>query len=372
MANILKSLALLFAGALASVIGGLLIQSPLLDTRSGILGAAVVILILYGSGAISKIWHSCNLWKRKGNRLVAPKVGILSDMEWNLGNKEICSHTDISSGEWKKEIERQAGKNKVKIKVELIDVGKNFDPYIAILNPYGGVYPERDVKKFGTLNKILNYVNERGLFVNVADIPGYWAHNLLIKRRLDTTPPIYGIDRTLDGKILISPIRPFELTPFMEKLGLRVLNIENSELSRWNIEFEDKFNRIMEDIDEIKVHRVVAVERNVEAIIKPKRLSQIGVTTPLFFVNYGDGKLLISLVFFDKEYPQNGKMKEILAKIIIELIREKSKRNKLPNVQNFAEQSVSSYASIHPNPALLDFRYARNLNSEPRQKLQDY
>ncbi len=122
----------------------------------------------------------------------------------------------------------------------------------------------------------------------------------------------------------------------MEKLGLRVLNTKNSELFRWNIEFEDKFNRIMEDIDEIKVRRVVAVERNVEAIIKPKMLRQIGVTTPLFFVNYGDGKFLISLVFFEKEYPQNSKMKEILAKIIIESIREKSKRNKLPNVQNFA------------------------------------
>jgi len=321
MVNIWKQLALLFAGALASVIGGLLIRPPFPEEHLYILSTTVVILILYGSGAISKLWHSYNLWKRRGNKLVTPKVGILNDMGWKTENAEIRAWTDISSEEWRKEIEKLAGK--VKIKVELIDAGKNFDPYIVILNPYGGVYPERDVKNFETLNKILNYVNEGGLFVNVADVPGYWAYNLLLKRRLDATPPIYGIDKTPNGKILIIPVRPFELTPFMEKLGLRVLNIENTNFCRWNVEFEDKFNRIMEDIDEIKVHRVVILERNVEAIIKPKKLEQIGETTPLFFVNYGDGKFLISLVFFDKGYPQNSKMKEILAKIIIELVGDK-------------------------------------------------
>ncbi len=103
MANSLKSLALLFAGALASVIGGLLIQAPLLDIRSGILGATVIILLLYGSGAVSKMGHRFNLWKRKGNRLVAPKMGILSDMRWDLKNKEIYSWTGISPEEWKKD-----------------------------------------------------------------------------------------------------------------------------------------------------------------------------------------------------------------------------------------------------------------------------
>jgi hypothetical protein len=321
MANTLKSLALLFAGALASVIGGLIIWSPLPNKYLYILCTIVVILILYGSGAISKMWHSYNLWKRMGNKLAARKVGILSDMGWEIKNKETYTWTDISPGEWKEAIEKQAKENKVKIKVELIDVGKNFDPYIAILNPYGGVYPERDVKNFKTLNKMLNYVNERGLLVNVADIPGYWAYNPLLKRRLDATPPIYGIDRAPDGRISIIPVRPFELTPFMEKLGLRVLNTENTELCKWIVEFEDEFDRITEDTGEIEVHRVVVVERNVQAIMKPKVISQRDVT-PLFFVNYGDGKVLISLVFLDREYPRNDEMKEILAKVVIKLIRE--------------------------------------------------
>ena len=174
-----------------------------------------------------------------------------------------------------------------------------------------------------TLNKIFDYVNKGGLFVNVADIPGYWAYNLLLKRRLDATPPIYGIDRAPNGQILIIPIRPFELTPFMEKLGLRVLNIENSPLTNWKVEFEDRFKRMAGDVGEIKVDRATVAERNVKPIIKPKVDGQTAIT-PLFVGGYGDGEFLISQIFLDNESrPQNNKMKEILTKILIELIREK-------------------------------------------------
>jgi len=124
----------------------------------------------------------------------------------------------------------------------------------------------------------------------------------------------------------------------MEKLGLRILNVEKKEIKkdknypeidsrpyRWVVEFEDKINETMEKVDEIKVHRVVVVERNVEPIIKPERFEQILYRTPFFFVNHGDGKFLISLVF--ENYPQNSKMREVLVKMIIKLIGEKSKRD---------------------------------------------
>lgn len=326
MANIYKSLALLFAGALASILGTLLFQPPLPASYYRICGAIIVILILYGSGAISKMWKSYNLWRRKGNRLIVPKLGILDDMKWNPQDKEISTGTNISPEEWKKEIEKLARESKVKIKVELIGIKKNFDPYFGILNPYGSVYPERDIKNSETLNKILTYVSEGGLFINVADIPGYYAYNLLLRRRLDATPPIYGIDRTPNGRIQIIPVRPFELTPFMEKLGLRVLNIERTPLFNWNVEFEEKFNsivnKIWEDKHHINVHRAVVVERNIEAIIKPKKLNNEHVT-PFFFVNYGNGKFLISLVWLD--YPQNTKIKKALAEMVIRLMEEQKR-----------------------------------------------
>lgn len=324
MANIYKSLALLFAGALASVLGTLLFQPPLPTKYLCILVVVVVLLILYGSDVISKKWKSYNLWRGKGNRLMVPKLGILSDIEWEPHNQEISTWTNISSKEWKKEIEKLAGENRVKIKVELINVRKNFDSYFAILNPYGGVYPERDIKTSETLNKILTYVSEGGLFVNVADIPGYYVYNLLLRRRLDATPPIYGINIT-GGQISVLPVRPFELTPFMEKLGLQVLNIENKPLFNWDVEFEEKFNSIIKDDEKrIKVHRTVVFERNVEAIIKPKMLNDKRLT-PLFFVNYGNGKFLISLIRFEN-YSQ---IKKVLAETVIKLMGEKKRDGRI-------------------------------------------
>lgn len=328
--GILKSLALLLAGALISVLTSLYIA--LLRIYWLLLVLILIFLLLYGFGIISPL-HWINKLRRE---LLSPKVGILNDMGWDTKNEQIHTWTDISPENWKNELKKIAKGKDIRIKVEFINVNKSFDSYVAIINPYGGVYPEYDLKNFETMNKILNYVSKEGLFVNVADIPCYYAYNPLLKRRLDITPPIYGIDRTPDGKILIIPVRPFELTPLMEKLGLRVLNVEKqqvknderpeiiSEPYRWDVEFEDKFNEIMEKVDEIKVHRVVVVERNAEPIIKSKRFEQTDVT-PVFFVIYGDGKFLISLVF--ENYQQNSKMKEVLAEIIIKLIRDKSKRN---------------------------------------------
>lgn len=244
-------------------------------------------------------------------------------MGWDQNNQEIAVWADISPQEWKNEIEKQAAENKIKIKVELINVKKRFDAYFAVLNPYGGVYPESDVPASTTLSKILTYVSERGLFVNVADIPGYWAYNQLLKRKLDATRPLYGIERTPEGRISIIPVRPFELTPFMEKLGLRVINAEGTEFFNWNAEVEGKFKGLMKGIAEIKVHRAVICEKNVQQIIKHRSNGQLALT-PLFFAPYGGGNFLISLVVLDQQYPQNRIMKELLAKIIVELIKTSS------------------------------------------------
>jgi len=267
-------------------------------------------------------------WRRKDHKFLHPKIGIISVKGSGPESEEIYSCTDIIPEGWKEEIQRQSKKDGVTINVILIDAKRSFDSYVAILNPYGGAYPERDIKGNETLNKIFDYVNKAGLFVNVADIPGYWAYNLLLKRRLDATTPIYGVDKTPNGKISITRIRPFELTPFMEKLGLRVLNTENSPLTNWKVEFEDRFKRIAEDVDEIKVDRATVVERNVKPIIKPKVDGQTGLT-PLFLAGYGNGEFLISQIFFDnKSRPQNNKMKGILTKILIQLIKGKSKTDK--------------------------------------------
>ena len=190
-------------------------------------------------------------------------------MVWDLGNDEITAGTDISPNDWQKEIEGLAREKGIKIDVDLITVENYFDRYNAIINPYGGVYPEKDIKTMKIQNKILNYVSEGGLFVNVAEILGYYAYNAYLDRRLDTTPPIYGIVQHDNGSIDLHPSRPFELTPFIKELGLRIYNVEKAKISDWKtFEFEERFKEILgSEISGTKVHRVVKLEKNVEAIV---------------------------------------------------------------------------------------------------------
>lgn len=321
--RIVRELALLFAGVLLGIFMSLLIQNPVLDLKGVILGALVVLLILLGSGGISNLWHFYNIWRRK----TAFKVGILNDME---NNKELFTGTEIGPEDWKKEIEELARN----IKVDLINVENYFDRYNAIINPYGGVYPEYDLKNFKTMNKILSYINEEGLFVNVADIPGYFACNPSIKpwRKIDTAlkdaPYAYEVNPGLIIPVKRFPL--FELTPFTRELGVDVYNIEKDSIFNWGIlDFEKGFEKKSEVSDlKVKVHRAAAVKEYLSPIIKSKEMSlppQERVS-PLFFVRYGDGKLLSSLIWENKQENNEvirNELKKLLAKLVIDFIQTK-------------------------------------------------
>jgi len=334
MVNTSRSLALLVAGALISALISL--YAPLLMEYSLLTLLLTVFLImsllLYGFGVFSPI----RLIDKVRRQYLAPKVGILNDMGWNLENKEIYTWTDVSPEDWKNELEKVAKDSGIKIKVKFINANDRFDSFIAVINPYGGVYPEYDLKTFKVMDKILSYTNEGGIFVNVADIPGYWACNPSIKpwRKIITAlkeaPYAYHVS---EDKLII-PIKRFplfELTPFTRELGVDVYKTEKFRIFNWGVlEFEDEFKNSSSGDIEVKVHRVAVCKDYLNPIIKPKEVElgpQFTIkTTPLFFVNYGnnDGKILISLIF--ENYSRNSRAKEVLAKIIIKLISEKNKK----------------------------------------------
>ncbi len=316
-----KALALLFAGTLASVIVRILIPDSISVIFSAFLILLFLILFIFGSGVGSLLLYHYRIWRRKGNRILPPKVGILNDMGWNVDDPEIRAWTDVSPEDWKAVITEQASKKNVKIKVELLTTVKDFTSYAAILNPYGGVYPERDIKDFETLNDIMRYVKDGGLFANVADMPGYWAYSAVLRRRLDTTPPVYAGLSGSTGEFAIVSTRPFDLTPFMQKLGLRVFNTENhDDLVKWKAEFEKRFSDSIEQATELYIGRVVLSERNVVPILMPRMTKDKQSVTPLFWVKYGEGMFLISLVFLVDQYPSNAFIKRVIADAIIDNI----------------------------------------------------
>lgn len=337
--NILRSLALLFAGALIGILGALI--TPFLNIYSIVACIVVIILLLlFGSGITSEILYKYNAFRRERTL----KIGILKDMGWDLENEQIYTWTNISPEEWKEAIERCARNNNIKVKVRLIESKENFDPYTAILNPYGGVYPERDLVNLVTLSKIFNNVKRKGIFVNVADIPGYFAYSSLLGRRIDTSlrgaPFIYE-EQTFDGRTFQIPLRRlplFELTPFTEKLGLTIYKSEEWPIFNWGVlEFEEGFENIFDaGISNVDVHRVALFEkdRNVEFIIKPRELTLVPIgkvkVTPFFSVKYGDGDFLILLIFGNaQEERVQNELKEMLTKaLLIKINKRREKRLK--------------------------------------------
>jgi len=299
----IKGLFLIFFGAVASIIlGGLLVDRLVINIRTCILMVLSIVLLLCGSGLVPIVWHHYNKRRRKS----ALKVGILNDMEWELENiKQISTNTDISPEDWEKEINELSGNEEVTVK--LINAKNYFDKYNAIINPYGGVYPEYDLENLETMNKILSYIKDGGLFVNVADIPGFFACNPSIEpwRRVVTARKDAPYEYILQDNRAkpYAQMHLFHLTPFTRELGVDIYTVEYS--SEQGFLESGKF----------KIHRVAVVG----GFIDPKIELQLNTlpslyplgkkipVTPLFFARYGDGKLLSSLIF-EKEQDEELKM----------------------------------------------------------------
>jgi len=308
-----RSLALVLAGALFGFIASILnLPSNVGTFLVTLLLIVVVSLLLYGVGIPQRKYHEFVLRRRWKEPL---KIGILNDMGWDINNKEIFAWSDISPNDWKNTIEIFAKKRKASVKVDLIDVHMKFDSYTAILNPYGGVYPELDLKNLSTLEKIVNYVKEGGLFINVADIPSYWAYNPDLHRRIDIVSAIYGVSATSAGLQIIAT-KPFELTPLMKKLGLRVLGFPKGI----------ELTVTAKTPPTIKSERFVIVESNVTSCIPTFKQRYMDGNmydfSALFFVKFGEGDFLFSFIWINTEY-HDQHAKEAIRNAICKLTMDK-------------------------------------------------
>ena len=316
-----RSLALVLAGVLSGFILPILNLPP--NPRislTTLLLIVIAFLLLYGVGIPQAKCHEFVLKHRWKEPL---KIGVLNDMKWDINNKEIFAWSDVPPNDWKNGIERFAKEQKVSVEVELINVRRKFDSYTAILNPYGGVYPELDLKNFSTLEKIVDYVRDGGLFINVADIPSYWAYNPDLHRRLDITSPIYGISAT-PVRLQIVSTKPFELTPLMKKLGLRVLGFPKGIKQNLQSVTTTKTSSI------IKSERLAIVESNVTSCIPTSRQllmdGKVYEMSTLFFVKYGEGDFLFSLIWINATY-HNHQARETIRNAICKFTVDKLHSN---------------------------------------------
>ena len=267
-----------------------------------------IYLLAYGAEAIDDYIHS----RRIRNRWKSPlKVAILREntkVPYEKETKDFYVWTHTSPEEWTEILGKIAKEKGIEIDTcTYVDIDQNFDDCNAILNPYGGDYPEKDLGSLATLRKISQYVKEGGVFVNVADVPSYWAHNSIIGRKVDITQAVYMGVIDPSGNLQIVGFKPFELTPLMKELSVKTVQVNPPDPC-------DLSGILGTAIPPVIYSRAMAIEpsinnSNVRSSVATKKYNYPGSAsldfTPLAFVHYGSGDFLFSLFWLDTNHDQN-------------------------------------------------------------------
>ncbi len=139
-----------------------------------------------------------------------------------------------------------------------------------------------------------------GLFVNVADIPGYFSYSFALTRRIEAK----GADQN------------FYEVPLMRRLGLKAVNWEKTLLERrWAFQFETGSDLNSESAT-MYVTRLAALQTGLRSLVRPCISLNGTEMTPMFFQPYGRGGMLCSLFFLGDKWPENRAAERFLLKAI--------------------------------------------------------
>ena len=150
-------------------------------------------------------------------------------------------------------------------------------------------------------HKIINFVSEGGLFVNVADIPFYFAYDSRLERIIDTTQALL-LGSEIDGHLRIVATRPYFLTPLASKLSLQIVGRDDGLQASIN-DIIGVRGMIGTGAGIIVTRRVITIESNVESCVQAVRVVEGDnrFVSPLVFVKYGSGDFLLSLPWINDE-----------------------------------------------------------------------
>jgi hypothetical protein len=283
-----------------------------------ILLAFGVLLLFHSIGWIQKLIFLSFICMRKN----FPKIGILNYMVWDFDPENGTVgwvYTKKDPNEIKNDL-NQFFKN---IKSKPIKINNDWQKwfmsrYSAIINPYGSIFPVTSIEKLDTWDPIRNYVYNGGLWFNVADIPFYWAYDIRKKIRQEqlnyTYPAIYEERYLNQNKKILYPFSvtnfgPFSETLFAKELRLKLINIENISNNLKGFKFMDIdippnflkravlstwYNPAISDW--VRDNKIInKLDGNIEIEVDENHKG-----VPIFSIQYGKGKFLISLLCFDE------------------------------------------------------------------------
>ncbi|MEK7154171.1 MAG: hypothetical protein AAB792_01300 [Patescibacteria group bacterium] len=202
--NRFKEICLLVAGGFIGLLATLFAQE--IEPIWYLVLISTVVLIFIGSGGWGLLritYFNVARWRNDRKK----RMGIFSPYEIDANTS---SWVNVS----RRQIQSCLDKNRTPYK--LLSDDNTFRKFGVIMNPFGGGYPENDVSELETVNKIFEYVKTGGTFINIADVPFYYAYDRNLNRKVDTTP--------LAGNFSVN--RPFLYSLLTKKLRVFVLNSE--------------------------------------------------------------------------------------------------------------------------------------------------
>ena len=258
------------------------------------------------------------------------RIGIMTDLGWDQNNPgKVATWTSIAPKQWQ-EVIRQCLKRRgldVAVDVELIAAQSELrlHKYLLVLNPYGGVYPEHDLEQRSTFSAILDYVKAKGIFVNVSDVPFFYAYSPS-ERRPKRCVARFELFKLQDGTS-----RQVISTPLLDRLQVPMYAVEKRP---WDLEFADEYEIKLDPPLSVEVNRVMQVGletgTGVEAIARPvvRPITDIegprGIQiTPFCRVHYGDGEFIIATPpLSDSDDTSVCRLRDAIADVVVSAVAE--------------------------------------------------
>jgi hypothetical protein len=300
------------------------------------------LLLIHGTGLLREkiISPILRKWKIK-----YPQIAIISDLPWDSSKRTFAwAWSEMKAENWQIKLQNEANKLVNKPKIALIKM-RNYwtryfiERYNVLINPYGSVYPEINIKELTIWNTFSTYVLHGGMIVSLADIPFYYAYDELKKIAYDLIGPaqLIPMEYKKDGDFFrvtpnsLQPVGSFSGTPFLNETHVSIRNIEirlpSGTLKSNTLQLKEK--NPLSDITEVEnvvVNRGFRVEHdddsartsNIHSIVKEIKVGS-EYYTPFCYIDYGKGRYLVSTLFLDYQL-QSNEVREKITELEISLV----------------------------------------------------
>lgn len=144
---------------------------------------------------------------------------------------------------------------------EIISCKKISNRYAVVINPYGEVYPEEDLFVLKTFNRIMEFIKNGGIFVNVGGFAFYYGWDIITKREPTPIADVYQFYRgEIKGKVIeLHPRQSIKGslltngTLLFERLKITPTFGDHEECEIYQTERDKEFIGNLEDVGETNI-----------------------------------------------------------------------------------------------------------------------